>query len=146
MNLVFKYARKKCGNSRYRLLAYFEKLAMFHKKLIMKYCQLIDVEEVYSRSCVKKLPLTLSYKKSLPYCTDPKACTAKYRYDKNGKRWEEQDIKCLLCWIDTLEKSNTVINKNELLNIPPFLQSKSNQTIRPTSLLKKKELPNYLKK
>lgn len=144
MNLIFKYARKKCGDSQYRLLSYFHKLAFRNKKIISKYCQLIDVEEVYSRMCVKKLPLTLLYKKSLPNCSNPKACSTKYRYDTYGNRWIDQDIKCLLCWISTLEKIDTAVNKD--VNLPSFLQSKTKQATRPTSLLKTKELPSYLRK
>jgi hypothetical protein len=144
MNLTFRYARQKYDDDIYGLLGYFTKLAVYNKKLIMKYCQLIDVEEVYSRMCVKKLPLTLSYKEKLPSCTNPKNCV-RYYYDSYGNRRVESDTKCLKCWICTLERIDEIIDKELILNLPSFLKSKSKQTTRPTSLLKKKTLPSCLK-
>lgn len=144
MNLIFKYVRKTCGNSRYRLLKHFMNLAIRNKKIISKYCQLIDVEEAYSRVCVKKLPLTFLYKKGLPSCNDSRTCSTKYYFDNIGNKWIDDDIRCLLCWINTLENIDRTIDKDA--NLPPFLQKKTKQATRPTSLLKKKELPSYLKK
>jgi hypothetical protein len=99
---------------------YFEKLALRYRKIIMKYCKLVDVEEVYTRSCVKKLPLKSSYYKTLPDCETSVNIRLRSRY--TGGYNTNADDKCLLCWIKTLEKYDMSIDTTA--NIPAFLKPK----------------------
>lgn len=142
MNIVYRYLRRNNNNSEDFWLKYFGFLAFKHKDLIMKHCKMIDVEEVYSRVCVKKLPLILQYKKSLDQCDNPTLVWNQH-IKRHGNWSSIYNTECLKCWIETLEDFDKSIDRTTF--IPDFLKDKKRTTNKPTKLLEKTGLPKFLK-